>query len=57
MKDQMEARAAFAGASGENGTSDNLEILADWATYWRRKVYGLGSFADASIADGQNLKK
>jgi hypothetical protein len=36
-KNQMEARVAYTGVAGEIGTSDNLEVLADWATPWCRK--------------------
>jgi hypothetical protein len=49
----MEARAAYAGVAREAGTSDNLEILAEWATSWRLKVYELGSLTEATSGSGQ----
>jgi hypothetical protein len=42
----MEARATFAGIGHGGESPENLEILADWATYWRRRVYGVMSLAN-----------
>jgi hypothetical protein len=52
IKNQMEARAAYAGTTREEGAADNLEVLADWATAWRRKVYRLGLLAEANASQG-----
>jgi hypothetical protein len=41
IKNQMEARAAYAGVDHEEESPDNVEILADWAASWRRRVYGV----------------
>jgi hypothetical protein len=35
----MEARAAYAGAGHREGEPDYVEVLADWAASWRRRVY------------------
>jgi hypothetical protein len=53
IKNQMAECAAFAGASREAGTSDNLENLADWAISWRCKVYRKGSLTEATGGSGQ----
>jgi hypothetical protein len=52
IKNQMEARSAFAGTAKDE-TSDNLEVLADWVTSWRRNVYRLGSLAGTISSSGQ----
>jgi hypothetical protein len=53
IKNQMEARAAYAKAPKETGTSDNLEILANWVTSWRRKENGLGLLTEAASGAGR----
>ena len=46
IKNQMEARAAYSGASGEHGIAEGLDILTDWAAAWRRRVYGSGPLVE-----------
>jgi hypothetical protein len=41
IRNQMEARAAYAGNGHREGEPDNVEVLADWAASWRRRVYGV----------------
>jgi hypothetical protein len=48
IKNQMEARAAYASVAHEGGPPQNLEILADWAMSWRRKVYRVMSLPDVA---------
>jgi hypothetical protein len=48
IKNQMEARTANAGVAHGGELPENLEILVDWATSWRRKVYWVMSLSDAT---------
>ncbi len=47
IKNQMEVCAAYAGEAQDTGSPENLEILADCATSWQRKVYRVMSLSDA----------
>ncbi len=49
IRNQMEARAADAGVAQGGESPENLEILADWATSWRRRVYGVMSLANPEV--------
>ena len=40
IRNQMEARAAYTPGQPQEG-QDNVEVLADWAASWRRRVYGM----------------
>ena len=40
IRNQMEARAAYVPGQPQEG-QDNVEVLADWAASWRRRVYGM----------------
>jgi hypothetical protein len=42
VKNKTEARAAYAEVPVDQGAVDSLEVLTNWATLWRRKVYGVG---------------
>jgi hypothetical protein len=46
IRNQMEAQAAYAGVAHGGESPENLEILADWATSWSRRVYGVMSLAN-----------
>jgi hypothetical protein len=41
----MEVRAAYAVVAHGEESPENLEIMADWATSWRLKVYGVMSLS------------
>jgi hypothetical protein len=49
IKNQMEARAAYAGVGHVGDSPDNVEVLADWAASWRRRVYGVVPSAELSL--------
>jgi hypothetical protein len=49
IKNQMEARAAYAGVGHGGESPDNVEVLADWAASWRRRVYGMAPSAELSL--------
>jgi hypothetical protein len=51
IKNQMEARAAYAGFPVEQEAVDSLEMLTDCATSWRLKVYGMGSLSGIGGAE------
>jgi hypothetical protein len=53
----MVVQAAYVGAAHDAEAPDNLDILADWATSWRRKVYGVSPLAEASasLEQGESL--
>ncbi len=53
---QMEARAAYTPGQPQEG-QDNVEVLADWAASWRRRVYGMAPpiQAGGGNAGGANL--
>jgi hypothetical protein len=41
IRNQMEARAAYMPGQPQEEGHDNVEVLADWAASWRRRVYGM----------------
>ena len=41
IRNQMEARAAYVPGQPQEEEQDNVEVLADWAASWRRRVYGM----------------
>ena len=41
IRNQMEARAAYVPGQPQEEGQDNVEVLADWAASWRRRVYGM----------------
>jgi hypothetical protein len=49
IKNQMEARAAYAGVNHGGESPDNVEVLADWAASWRRRVYGMVLSVELSL--------
>jgi hypothetical protein len=49
IKNQMEARAAYAGVGNGGESADNVEVLADWAASWRRRVYGVVPSAELPL--------
>ncbi len=53
IRNQMEARAAYVPGQQEEGPG-NVEVLADWAASWRRRVYGEASPILAKVG-GANL--
>jgi hypothetical protein len=54
IKNQMEARAAYAGGHSGEGEPGNVEVLADWAASWRQRVYGMAPSIEARVG-GANL--
>ena len=56
IRNQMEARAAYTPGQPQEG-QDNVEVLADWAASWRRRVYGMAPplQAGGGNAGGANL--
>jgi hypothetical protein len=54
IRNQMEARAAYAGGNLGEGGPDNVEVLADWASSWRRRMYGMAPSIEARVG-GANL--
>jgi hypothetical protein len=57
IRNQMEARAAYVPGQPQEEGPNNVEVLADWAASWRRKVYGMAPPLQASEANvgGANL--
>jgi hypothetical protein len=49
IKNQMEACTAYAGVGHGGESPDNVEVLADWAASWRRRVYGVMPSAELSV--------
>jgi hypothetical protein len=49
IRNQMEARAAYARVDHGGESPDNMEVLADWAASWRRRVYGVMLSADLLV--------
>jgi hypothetical protein len=41
IRNQMEARAAYAPGQPQEEGPNSVEVLADWAASWRRRVYGM----------------
>jgi hypothetical protein len=54
IRNQTEARAAYAGGNLGEGGPDNMEVLADWAASWRQRVYGMAPSIEARVG-GANL--
>jgi hypothetical protein len=54
IKNQMEARAAYAGGNPGEGEPCSMEVLADWAASWRWRVYGTTPSIEARVG-GANL--
>jgi hypothetical protein len=50
----MEARAAYVPGQTQEDGPGNVEVLADWAASWRRRVYGLAPSIEARVG-GANL--
>jgi len=57
IRNQMEARAAYVPGQPQEEGHDNVEVLADWAASWRRRVYGMAPPIQAMEAKvgGANL--
>jgi hypothetical protein len=41
IRNQMEARAAYVPGQPQEEGPNSVEVLADWAASWRRRVYGM----------------
>ena len=54
IRNQMGARAAYAGSQPQGDEPGNVELLADWAATWRRRVYGMELPIEARVG-GANL--
>ncbi len=54
IRNQMEARAAYVGGHSREEEPGNLEVLADWAASWRKRVYGMAPSIEARVG-GANL--
>ncbi len=50
----MEARAAYVPGQPQEEGPGNVEVLADWAASWRRRVYGMAPPIQARV-EGANL--
>ncbi len=50
----MEARAAYVPGQVQEDGPGNVEVLADWAASWRRRVYGMAPSIEARVG-GANL--
>jgi hypothetical protein len=57
IRNQMEARAAYVPGQPQEDGPNNVEVLADWAASWRRRVYGMAPPIQAMEAKvgGANL--
>ena len=57
IRNQMEARAAYVPGQPQEEGPNNVEVLADWAASWRRRVYGMAPPVQAGGANigGANL--
>ncbi len=54
IRNQMKAKATYVpGQSQEEGPS-SVEVLADWAASWRRRVYGVAPPIQVGVG-GANL--
>jgi hypothetical protein len=54
IRNQMEVRAAYVVGQPQENEPGNMEVLADWATSWRRRVYGLAPPMEVRVG-GANL--
>ncbi len=54
IRNQMEARAAYVPGPPQEEGPGNVEVLADWAASWRRRVYGMAPPILARVG-GANL--
>ncbi len=54
IRNQTEARAAYLGGHPQENEPGNVEVLADWAASWRRRVYGMAPLIEARVG-GANL--
>ncbi len=54
IRNQMEARAAYVPGQPQEEGPGNVEVLADWAASWRRRVYGVAPPIQARVG-GANL--
>jgi hypothetical protein len=54
IRNQMEARAAYMPGQPQENEPGNVEVLADWAASWRRRVYGMAPPIEARVG-GANL--
>ena len=54
IRNQMEARAAYVPGQPQEEGPGNVEVLADWAASWRRRVYGIAPPIQAGVG-GANL--
>jgi hypothetical protein len=54
IRNQMEARAAYVPGQPQEEGPGNVEVLADWAASWRRRVYGVAPPIQAKVG-GANL--
>jgi hypothetical protein len=54
IRNQMEARAAYVPGQPQGNEPGNVEVLADWAASWRRRVYGMAPPIEARVG-GANL--
>jgi hypothetical protein len=54
IRNQMEARAAYMAGQPQENEPGIVEVLADWAASWRRRVYGKAPPIEARVG-GANL--
>jgi hypothetical protein len=54
IRNQMEARAAYAGGQPQENEPGNVEVPADWAASWRRRVYGMAPPIEARVGGGRD---
>ncbi len=54
IRNQMEARAAYVPGQPQEEGPGNVEVLADWAASWKRRVYGMAPPIQARVG-GANL--
>ncbi len=54
IRNQMEARAAYVPSQPQEDGPGNVEVLADWAASWRKRVYRMALPIEARVG-GANL--